>query len=528
MQNIHSLLSRLPLNSLRSQILAFAILAVLVPSLVIATIAYVQNRRALTENIARELVTASAQGGREADVWLKERLYDLRVFASSYVVSGTLARGGGAGGLADYLGSVRARFSDYDELQLLDAKGRLVGSSAHDTRRAPLPADWYAKLESSRRLVSEPYWDEPAHRLAVILGVPVENAGGRIAGVLVARTNFASLAQMLRVFESQTAGQVRLVSAEGRLIADSRTGSASETARALQAGVLARLSAAEGSAIEYRGSEGTSTLGSARRVLAWFAVAEMPVAEVYRQASRLRNVTMLVTIVLLLFVGAVAYRLAALMVRPLDRLTSAAARVSAGDLAVDLPRGGSGELAYLTQVFNTMLESLRKHRADLERLSTTDSLTGLVNRRHLMKLLAAELERAQRTAQPFAILMLDVDHFKKYNDEHGHLAGDEVLARMGAVLAQCIRPYDCAARYGGEEFLVMLSGTAGEAAREVAERIRGRVGSETFSGGKVTISIGVAEHPAHGVTVEDVIGRADAALYEAKRLGRDRVVRTAS
>jgi diguanylate cyclase (GGDEF)-like protein len=136
--------------------------------------------------------------------------------------------------------------------------------------------------------------------------------------------------------------------------------------------------------------------------------------------------------------------------------------------------------------------------------------------------------RAQRTAQPFAILMLDVDHFKKYNDEHGHLAGDEVLARMGAVLAQCIRPYDCAARYGGEEFLVMLSGTAGEAAREVAERIRGRVGSETFSGGKVTISIGVAEHPAHGVTVEDVIGRADAALYEAKRLGRDRVVRTAS
>jgi len=403
----------------------------------------------------------------------------------------------------------------------------LVGSSARGAQRVPLPADWHATLESSRRLVSEPYWDESAGRLAVILGVPVESAGARISGVLVARTNFASFAQILHVFEAQTAGHVRLLSAQGRLIADSRSGSAGKSAQIVREGLLARLSAAEGNAIEYHDPDGTSIVGSARRVLAWFSVAEMPVAEVYRQASRLRNVTMFVTMVLLVFVGIAAYRLAALIVRPLDRLTGAAARISAGDLSVDLPQGGSGEVAYLTRVFNAMVESLRKHRADLERLSTTDSLTGLVNRRHLMKLLGAELERAQRTRQPFAILMLDVDHFKKYNDEHGHLAGDEVLARLGAVLGQCIRPYDCAARYGGEEFLVMLSGTTGRAAREVAERVRGRVESELFDGGRVTVSIGVAEHPAQGATVEQLIGRADTALYEAKRLGRNRVVRAA-
>jgi diguanylate cyclase (GGDEF)-like protein len=120
--------------------------------------------------------------------------------------------------------------------------------------------------------------------------------------------------------------------------------------------------------------------------------------------------------------------------------------------------------------------------------------------------------------------MLDVDHFKKYNDNHGHQAGDEVLARVSTLLRNSIRPYDCAARYGGEEFLVVLSATSLDRARESAERIRKQVRVEQFEGGLVTISIGVAEYPSQGDTAKSVIGQADAALYEAKRAGRDRVV----
>jgi diguanylate cyclase (GGDEF)-like protein len=227
---------------------------------------------------------------------------------------------------------------------------------------------------------------------------------------------------------------------------------------------------------------------------------------------------------LLVVIAVVAYWLAALIARPLVRLTSAAAQVSAGDLSVGLPAGGGGEVGYLTQVFNTMVDSLRKHHDELERLSTTDSLTGLSNRRHMMDLLTHEIERAKRTEQSFAILMLDVDHFKKYNDEHGHQAGDEVLARVGAVLHDTIRSYDCAARYGGEEFLVMLSATPLGRAQEAAERIRNKIRAEKFDGGSVTISIGVAEYPSHGDTTKSLIGQADAALYEAKRAGRDQVM----
>lgn len=511
------------LASIRGRILSFAVLAALVPALITAVLSYVQNRRALTEKVTHELVTASAQAGREADVWLKERLYDLRVFASSYVVSENLARGS-VRRLEDYLRSVRARFGDYEELQLVDRAGRLVASSARGARALALPKGWERTVDTQRSLVTEPYWDKEAGRLIVVLGIPVERSSGEWAGVMLARANFTGLAAALRVFGSRMTGQVSVLTRDGKPIAGSAGGIARE--RVLAPAPAARLLGAEGQVATYRDGDGAEVVGSARRLsrVAWISLAFMPAAEAYAQVTNLRNVTMLVVSALLLVVGIVAYYLAALIVRPLDRLASAAVQVSSGDLSVDLPAAGSGEVGDLTAVFNKMLVALREHRAELERLSSTDGLTGLSNRRHLMTTLDGELERARRGPQPFSVLMLDVDQFKKYNDEHGHQAGDEVLVRLGAVLRENIRAYDCAARYGGEEFLVMLSGTDKAAGTAVAERIHECFGAESFAGGRVSVSIGVAEYPADGDKVEVVIARADAALYDAKRAGRDRVV----
>jgi diguanylate cyclase (GGDEF)-like protein len=526
LQLIQKALSPFRLDSIRGQILIFAILAALIPSLIISIIAYAQSRRALTEKITQELVTTGSQAGRETDVWFKERLYDLRVFASSSVVSETVARRGQPGRLVEYFNSVRTRFTDYEELQLVDAKGGLIASSSRSASPVRLPEGWAKTFESSRNLVGEPYWDEAGKKTVVIVGVPVQETNGRISGALVARTNLGELTQVLRVFSARSAGRVYLATAQGKLIADSRERSVDLKTTELAQTVADRLLAADGELVEYRGVDGVEVLGSAQRLsqAAWMAVADTPVADVYRQATRLRNVAFLVIGILLVVIAVVAYWLAALIARPLVRLTDAAAQVSTGDLSVGLPAGGGGEVGYLTQVFNTMVDSLRKHHDELELLSTTDSLTGLSNRRHLMDLLTQEMERAKRAAQPFTILMLDVDHFKKYNDEHGHQAGDEVLVRVGAVLRDTIRPYDCAARYGGEEFLVMLAATSLDHAQEPAERIRKKIRAEQFEGGSVTISIGAAEYPSHGDTAESIIGQADAALYEAKRAGRDRVI----
>lgn len=512
--------------SIRSQILGFAVLAALVPALVTALISYAQNRRALTGKVTQELVTASAQAGRETDAWLRERIYELRVFASSYVISENLGRHTRSGRLADFLNSVGARFGDYEELQLVDRSGRLIASSMKDASPMKLAGSWAKALDVSSGLISEPYWDEKAHRLLVVIGVPVERAGGQPLAALLARTNFTGLSKVLHAVRSQSAGGAYLTTARGRLIADSAGAPAEAERQALDPSDAARLLAAKGTLLTYRGFSGKESVGSAHKLArtSWIAIAEMPVASAYAQVTRLRNTTLLVLVTLLVIVGLVAYRMAVLIVRPLDRLTAAASKVSAGDLSVDLPSGGSGEVGYLTSVFNTMVGSLRDHRAELERLSNTDSLTGLSNRRHMMDALRAEHERAKRGSGHFAVMMMDVDHFKKFNDEHGHQAGDEVLVRFGSVLQETIRAYDCAARYGGEEFLVMLSGTGESEAVGIAARVCERVRAESFDGGHVTVSIGVAEYPAHGDTVDAVIGRADEALYRAKRAGRDRVV----
>ena len=162
----------------------------------------------------------------------------------------------------------------------------------------------------------------------------------------------------------------------------------------------------------------------------------------------------------------------------------------------------------------------------MERLSISDSLTGLHNRRYLTQRLSEELVRSYRHKGSFSVLMADVDEFKKYNDAFGHPAGDEVLKKVAAILLSSTRSMDCTSRYGGEEFAVLLTGTAGDAAAEVAERIRARVEAQEFAGRRITLSIGIAEFPEHGQTADEVMASADEALYAAKRAGRNRVIRS--
>jgi len=284
----------------------------------------------------------------------------------------------------------------------------------------------------------------------------------------------------------------------------------------------------EGQTVVYKNADGQDVVGSLRSVpqLRWAAVAEMPRAEAFRQVGQLRNVTALLTVALLAGVGLMAYALGRLIVGPLGRLTGAAAQVASGDLSIDLPAGGPGEVGYLTRVFNNLVIRLREResQAELERLSVTDALTGLYNRRHLMGVLSSEAQRSRRLRRPFSVLLADIDHFKQYNDKHGHPAGDAALVRVAEILRKTTRTVDCVARYGGEEFLVVLLETTIATAAVVAERIRAHVAAEAFNGGRMTVSIGVAECPAHGDTPESLIESADTALYEAKGKGRDLVM----
>ena len=209
-----------------------------------------------------------------------------------------------------------------------------------------------------------------------------------------------------------------------------------------------------------------------------------------------------------------------------DRLD--AVSLIAGQLAVSVDNA----LMYASLEKNVVERTRELWEANqrLEVLSNTDALTDLVNRRHFMEALDREWARALRSATWIAIAMIDVDHFKKYNDHYGHLAGDACLRQVAAALQSSVRQHvDIAARYGGEEFAVIMPGVDADMARLVAERVRGAVSAlgvphAQSDFGLVSVSIGIAAvMPSGDMVAEELLHLADGALYDAKRNGRDRV-----
>jgi diguanylate cyclase (GGDEF)-like protein len=175
-------------------------------------------------------------------------------------------------------------------------------------------------------------------------------------------------------------------------------------------------------------------------------------------------------------------------------------------------------------IFLTLMTRLRERQRQLEILSSTDTLTGLANRRVFFERLEEERARAERHAHPLSVLMVDVDQFKAINDTHGHQVGDEVLRQLGVQVRSVVRLEDVAARLGGEELGVILPDTPLEGARVVARRLLEASRLVTLPGGaKVTVSVGVAER-AKTEAGDALMTRADRALYAAKSTGRDREV----
>ncbi|HVH09115.1 MAG TPA: diguanylate cyclase [Gemmatimonadales bacterium] len=521
----------LRLDSVRSKVVALAAVAMLLPLL--ATL--LSTRRAeppLSDSVTHELGNVSAEAARLTDAWVDERLADLRATANSYVVSENLARLGRGGQsaqaltrLREHINAARERCAGCETLVVADARGHTVAASAGRTGGMQL-GDRVNSLRTGDAILGEPAWDAGLGRPVVVLAVPVRDADGRLVGALSGKVSLRAIGELLQRLPLGPQGDAFLMTDQGKVVAAARGSAAELMHTRLSKPTLESLYEKEDTVVTYRRGDGLEVLGTVRRVsrLRLAAVAELPRTEAGRASTSRPGAG---PIVAALVVGAamLAGGLGVLVLRPIGRLAEAAARVASGDLTVELPAGGAGEIGYVTQVFNSMVVRLREREAqgELERLSVTDALTGLYNRRHLMGTLANEVQRSRRLRRTFSVLLADVDHFKQYNDAHGHLVGDAVLVKVSEILRKMTRAVDSVARYGGEEFVVMLLETTIATAAIVAERIRGRVAEETFEGGSITLSVGGAEYPTHGDTPEELIASADAAMYRAKSEGRNRV-----
>jgi HAMP domain-containing protein len=420
------------LNSIKTRIIVFALLATIIPSVSMGWLSYVQNKKFLNEKIKQELRVVTSQVSRELDLWLKGRLYDVRVFSRSYVVLENLDKIGGQGGahvenvvalrrLKDYLRSVREKIVDYQELMLLDLKGKIVATSSKQATTVQLPNKWLPRAQANKHTIGQPHWDETLQAGVVVVTQPIRTANERLLGVLAAKINFRTVSKTLKNYSQGEIGELYLITGEGTLLVSSRTISAKFLETKLVGRTTRKLFFEEGDPQRYYGYHGEPVVGALKRMseLDWGVVAEKERAKAYAQIVRLRNVTLVLVVGLLLFIGLGAYLLGLTLVRPLDRLTGGASKVAAGDLEVDLPVLSRSEVGYLTEVFNDMVarlrqgreelaainKTLRKKNKELHELSITDSLTGLYNRKHLMETLDNEVARSKRHKHDFAAIL---------------------------------------------------------------------------------------------------------------------------
>jgi len=186
--------------------------------------------------------------------------------------------------------------------------------------------------------------------------------------------------------------------------------------------------------------------------------------------------------------------------------------------------------AYLSRNLRENEEKIRDLLQKTQEMSVVDGLTNLYNQTHFFLLLRLQLKKSQRYHECFSIIMFDVDHFKNYNDNNGHLKGSQVLKQVGDIMKRCFRSSDILAKYGGDEFVIILPHSDKVGAFLAADRLREMVEVEPFDGrekqplGKITLSLGISSYPEHGSTVEELLDHADKALYSAKNTGRNKTV----
>ena len=536
------------LRSIKSKIVVFAMMATLIPSLGLGLLSFRQNEAQINDNVTRELRAMTSYASREIEFWIDRRVHEVQVTsASSVVIDGlsTVSRPkanlprGNPQALAHYLRSVQVKLDTILELTVVDATGKVVASSAETPVTVTFPNDWPPNSLTEGLVISPPHRDKRYATATLVVAVPVLSYDNLVMGALVAVLDLHELQPHLKSTAKSPPGEVILLDSDGMTLVSSQPGN--DRLVQLAPYVLRHLLTQPGNAMSFDGLTHRHVIGLAdvSTEPAVIIVAELDRASVYSTWIELRNMFLALAGALILIVAAVAFQMGRSIVAPLQRLIRAADRIAGGDLDVRLSATGNDELGRLTQVFDQMADKLRQSHAEimatneamqqqnqvLETLSITDSLTGLYNRNKLDAILTDELARFKRTQRRFALLMLDIDHFKKLNDTYGHLTGDEVLRNVARILAQSIRSIDYAARYGGDELIIILVETSTDQAEKTAERIRSQVEGAQYSPNgatiAVTVSIGIVQCQPDDMTPTSVLSRADKALYQAKQAGRN-------
>jgi diguanylate cyclase (GGDEF)-like protein len=551
---------------LKAKIGGFVLLCVAVPLLVMGLYLLTLNQELLEKKVSESLSNQLDRKTTQVEDWLLQRRHETVRWSASFVVYeglDALSRPGADPAktrreLKDYLESVLGHFNVYESLFLVDLSGNVVASTRDERME-----EWGQALLAkggppSQGAMSPLYRSQFLDRPTLIFIGPagperVERI--RTYGYFVSRINLAELAAVLAASPTPDADPAlsfwlldekgRVLLRPGRVVPQPGT----DVVPAFVPGGTPERSVVDRQLPELGLTKvGLKALSSSSPLRGYLA-ATLPAAVANQPLADSRRQLLTVGVPAILAILALNILLAGRLLGPILRLSDGARRVSSGDLDVYLPASGGDEIGELTGAFNEMTRRLREGRLSLEEardeqartneglkaanrtleaLAITDGLTGLYNHRHFQETLEKEIRRCEREERMLSLLLLDLDHFKQYNDRFGHTEGDAALRRVAGQIMKSIRGTDVAFRYGGEEMAVLLPSCAKQRAAEVAEKVRVAVAEGARRpgrfGARTTVSVGVATFPEDGRVARALVDMADAALYAAKAAGRDRVV----
>lgn len=523
-------------RDIRAKLLFLTLVCALTPLTAVGVFSYRTARSIIVEKVYAQLLAQAASSEQRLRLALAERAAETEVFATALLVRDSLEQWRRAKAdesvetaerardrLERYLTQVRERYPLYRGLLLLDSEKRVVAGTGTLQGEAG-----QALSPSAPGFEADLYLDRSGAEPTLLIRKQVSSQGGSLLGSLRSISGLAELWPHVSFETGTEIGHLRVIDTEGTILFDAREGTTDlEAVIPSRAQSLCRSRNHE--VAEYRDESGEGVLGTCSYLssVELGLLVEVNAHDAFAPSFRLRRNIFWISLTAAVATAAITWFLVVGMMRPVDALIAGAKAVSEGELEHRIPVVSADQIGFLTEAFNRMTEALQKSRAKLETLSGTDELTGLYNRRFLAKAFESELSRADRSGEALSLLMIDLDHFKDYNDRWGHLKGDEFLRGTADFLKEILRPVDVIVRYGGEEFLVLLSATQQDAATQAAERVRHGFADRSDTTGQepgMTVSIGVATFPRNGTTERELVQAADGALYLAKKAGRNRVV----
>ncbi len=514
----------IPPVNLRQLILGLAVAAVLLTLMNVLYASYRVQREAILENTLESNEAYARKLAEVTDVFLDDARQEIAYHA---------ARMGGqwddARVRTDILERLHGQSKAFSSVVAVDADGRLLAispSGRYPVNEILRTEGAMRSLRERRALISAPYVSASGHMM-VLLSHPVFSRDGRYLGYLAGTIYLQAdnvLHAMLGLHYYDDGSYVYVVDPSRRLIYHPD----SKRLGQMVAGnpIIDRVLSGRSGQLRAVNSTGTDMLAgyASMRNGGWGVIVQRPVEATLGALNRQMLRTQLYTLPLFAAALLLIWWLSRLIALPLWQLANRARVMDRSSSLEDIRRVRSWyfEAAQIKRSILIGLGLLNHRIRQLDEASSTDPLTGLYNRRGMQ----AWREQAAREGRSYAVLQLDIDHFKHVNDTWGHDAGDKVLRLLADIIRAGLRPGDLPCRTGGEEFTVLLPGIGPDAAWAVAERLRQQVAQATWPiPAPLTISIGLAHLPASGDDGDRVLKQADEALYEAKRSGRNRVVR---